>query len=432
MVTMTHRQGRAGRSTTTRAPRSARASSSRATSSSTSSRARPARPRSPTTARSRSTRPPSPVQFDQLLTSLQSDTREDLKTLLDEYGKRARQGRRGGLQPLDPVLEERLPRHRDRQRGLAGRDRARPLRLRQERGRDGRGAGPQPRAAQEPDHRLQHDRRRVRPRAGQPAAPRSPSCRARCAPPSPRSARSTQSFPPLRALTADLRPGVQSSEAALDASIPLVRAAARPGLRGRAARPRRRPAPDRAGARPPGPREHPAGRAEPPAGELPERGRPAVGQGQGRATSSSRPRARSTQEAPKAFPGLAGESRSGDANGQWFRVLAAGGTNLVHARARTCSARRPRRSSAPTRRSRSRARRWTRSMPCETQESPDLRSQPAAPPTQRRSTRARRPFQDRYALAKARAGCGLAQGPAQGRGPRRQAQGHRQGRDARA
>ena len=28
-----------------------------------------------------------PVQFDQLLTSLQSDTREDLKTLLDEYGK---------------------------------------------------------------------------------------------------------------------------------------------------------------------------------------------------------------------------------------------------------------------------------------------------------------------------------------------------------
>jgi phospholipid/cholesterol/gamma-HCH transport system substrate-binding protein len=28
-----------------------------------------------------------PVQFDQLLTSLQSDTREDLKTLLDEYGQ---------------------------------------------------------------------------------------------------------------------------------------------------------------------------------------------------------------------------------------------------------------------------------------------------------------------------------------------------------
>ena len=105
--------------------------------------------------------------------------------------QRARQGRRRGLQPLDPVLEERLPRHRDRQRGLARRDRARPLRLRQERRRDRRGAGPQPRAAQEPDHRLQHDGRRVRPRAGQPAHARSPSCRARCAPPSPRSPRST-------------------------------------------------------------------------------------------------------------------------------------------------------------------------------------------------------------------------------------------------
>ena len=37
--------------------------------------------------------------------------------------QRARQGRRRGVQPLDPVLEERLPRHRDRQRGVA---RARP------------------------------------------------------------------------------------------------------------------------------------------------------------------------------------------------------------------------------------------------------------------------------------------------------------------
>ena len=35
------------------------------------------------------------------------------------------------------------------------------------------------------------------------------------------------------------------------------------------------------------------------------------------------------EEAPKPLPGLAGESRSADANGQWFRVLAAGGKNLV-------------------------------------------------------------------------------------------------------
>ena len=31
----------------------------------------------------------------------------------------------------------------------------------------------------------------------------------------------------------------------------------------------------------------------------------------------------------KALPGLAGESRSGDANGQWFRVLVAGGTYVT-------------------------------------------------------------------------------------------------------
>ena len=46
----------------------------------------PGAPRSRRRRRSRSTRPPTPVQFDQVLTSLQSDTREDLKTLLDEYG----------------------------------------------------------------------------------------------------------------------------------------------------------------------------------------------------------------------------------------------------------------------------------------------------------------------------------------------------------
>ena len=43
-------------------------------------------------------------------------------------------------------------------------------------------------------------------------------------------------------------------------------------------------------------------------------------------TTSSRPPGRSTRSSVKPFPGLAGESRSGDANGQWFRVLAAGGT----------------------------------------------------------------------------------------------------------
>jgi ABC-type transporter Mla subunit MlaD len=36
------------------------------------------------------------------------------------------------------------------------------------------------------------------------------------------------------------------------------------------------------------------------------------------------------EEAPKPLPGLAGESRSGDANGQWVRVLTSAGERTVH------------------------------------------------------------------------------------------------------
>ena len=76
-------------------------------------------------------------------------------------------------------------------------------------------------------------------------------------------------------------------------------------------------------------RERPALPAGPPRRELPERGHPARGRKDkvaGQEVPGHRP---VYQEAPKPLPGLAGESRSGDANGQWFRVLAAGGTNLV-------------------------------------------------------------------------------------------------------
>ena len=84
--------------------------------------------------------------------------------------------------------------------------------------------------------------------------------------------------------------------------------------------------------------------------------------------------ARSTRRLPKPFPGLAGESRSGDANGQWFRVLAAGGTNLVTF-GPACSAPRalpilgvnpPKPKARPP---------LNENVPCETQQTPDLRSQ---------------------------------------------------------
>ncbi|MGH2967923.1 MAG: hypothetical protein ACRDK0_02485, partial [Solirubrobacteraceae bacterium] len=107
-------------------------------------------------------------------------------------------------------------------------------------------------------------------------------------------------------------------------------------------------------------------------------------------------------EAPKGFVGLAGESRAGDANGQWFRVLAAGGTNLVQLKPGVfgtttnpiLGSNPPKAKGRPPINS---------SVPCETQESPDLRSQPGAPPEQKQVDTGTKAFKDRYALAKGRA-----------------------------
>jgi ABC-type transporter Mla subunit MlaD len=71
------------RCTATRRPRSARASSSRATSSSTSSPARRRAPSPETGGTLKVTQTATPVQLDEVLTALQSDSREDLKDLLD-------------------------------------------------------------------------------------------------------------------------------------------------------------------------------------------------------------------------------------------------------------------------------------------------------------------------------------------------------------
>jgi hypothetical protein len=102
------------------------------------------------------------------------------------------------------------------------------------------------------------------------------------------------------------------------------------------------------------------------------------------------------QEAPKVLPGLAGESRSGDANGQWFRVLVASGTNLVTLRPGVFSTtalpilgtnpRRP--AERPP---------LKNSVPCETQQPPDLRSNPAAPPPQSKVDTSNPLFKARWA-----------------------------------
>lgn len=108
------------------------------------------------------------------------------------------------------------------------------------------------------------------------------------------------------------------------------------------------------------------------------------------------------QEFGKFFPGLAGESRSGDANGQWFRVLAAGGTNLIEtgpgmfatSMNPMLGANPPKPQGRPPLRN---------DVACETQEPPDLNSKPAAPPQQRTVNTDTPEFRKRYAEARDKA-----------------------------
>lgn len=87
------------------------------------------------------------------------------------------------------------------------------------------------------------------------------------------------------------------------------------------------------------------------------------------------------EEAPKPLPGLAGESRNGDANGQWVHVLTSAGDRTINigngffAQAyRPLIGTNPPKPDAPPP--------LEPEVPCETQEPPDLRSQPGPPDTQ--------------------------------------------------
>jgi hypothetical protein len=108
------------------------------------------------------------------------------------------------------------------------------------------------------------------------------------------------------------------------------------------------------------------------------------------------------QEAPKPFVGLAGESRSGDANGSWFRVLVAGGSNLYQFRPGVFFTNQlpilgtnpPKPQARPPLRT---------DVPCETQQAPDLRTKPGIPPQPVQADTSSPAFKARYEKAKARA-----------------------------
>jgi phospholipid/cholesterol/gamma-HCH transport system substrate-binding protein len=193
-----------------------------------------------------------------------------------------------------------------------------------------------------------------------------------------------ESFPPLRRLIVDFRPAVRSSGPALDASLPFVHEAR--GLVGPSElkglvgdlRPL---VPDLARLNANLPPLYEKVRSASScqnevvlpwsSSTLPDPNFPATG--------------KVYQEGVAGFPGLAGESRSGDANGQWARVLASNGTNVYAlSGVDTALGRRfgvtnfpimgvnpPAAERPPSR----------YDVPCETQQAPDLRTIPGqAPP----------------------------------------------------
>ena len=341
-----------------------------------------------------------PVQFDQLLTSLQSDTREDLKTLLDEYGKALD---KGGAK----AFNRSIPYWKGAYRDTAIVNEAMLGETEHDLSGYIKNAGATAQALDRNPEQLKSlitdfnitaaafAREQGNLKASVAELPRT--LRAAM----PALASLNDSFPPLRAFTADIRPGVRSSEAALDASIPLVRQ-----LRGLVSEDELRGL-----ARDLNP-------TIPALARLSRETVPLAHQNRALASCQNEvvlPWAHDNvedeqfpaqgpvySEAPKAFPGLAGESRSGDANGQWFRVLAAGGTNLVQfapgmfgtTTNPILGANPPKPTKRPP---------LDNSQPCENQETPDLRSQPAKPPEQWKADTSSQAFLDRYNLAKGRA-----------------------------
>jgi len=341
-----------------------------------------------------------PVQFDQLLTSLQSDTREDLKTLLDEYGNALD---KGGAE----AFNRSIPYWKSAYRDTAIVNEASLGETEHDLSGYVKNAGATAQALDRHPEQLKSLITDFNTTAA--AFAREQGNLRLAIAELPRTLRAAQpalgalneSFPPLRAFTADLRPGVQSSEAALDASIPLVRQlrglVSEDELRGLAA-----------DLRPTVPALARLARQSIP---LAEQNRQLASCQNEVVLPWAKDKVEDKQfpaegpvysEAPKAFPGLAGESRSGDANGQWFRVLAAGGTNLVQLAPgefgtttnEILGANPPKPKSRPP---------LDEKQPCENQESPDLRSQPAAPPQQWKADTSSKAFQDRYDLAKTRA-----------------------------
>ena len=320
-----------------------------------------------------------PVQLDQVLTALQTDTREDLKTFLREYAS----GLEGkGAKGFNESIKYWKPAYRDSaivSEAMLGEN---------EHDLSGyiKEMGVVAGALDRNPEQLKALITNFRQTAG--AFARENANLEAAIAELPRTLRVAQpaldalnrSFPGVRGLAQDLRPGVASSEETIDVSMPLLQQ-----LRGLVSKPELRGL--TSDLRP----------TVPALARLTQESVPLSKQIRGSASCQnevilpwSKDKLEDEKfpatgpvytELPKPFPGLAGESRSGDANGQWFRVLAAGGTNLVQFGPNTFGTTAnplqgvnpPKPKARPP---------LDAEQPCENQQPPDLRSEAGAPPKQ--------------------------------------------------
>lgn len=334
-----------------------------------------------------------PVQFGQLLTALQSDTRQDLQIVLDEYGRALEpEGAKGYARSIpywEPAFRDSAivneatlgSEPHDLSNWLRGADRF------------ARGLDRSPEALKDLLTNLAGTADAFASEEGNLSAAIHELPRTLRAGYAALGALNT-AFPPLRRLTADLRPTVRESGPALDAQLPLLQQMrafmSRPEARGFV---------------------HDLRRVVPDLAKLNTAGVPL--QQQLRLLSSCTnevlsPWRNSTvpdeqfpasgpvyQEQVKWLPGIAAESRNFDANGQYVRSLVDGfnyryvgeGGQQFFTGLPLLGVNPPKADAPPPLR---------RRVPCETQQPPDLRTNPGAPPAMTKVNRDTPAFRARW------------------------------------
>ncbi len=322
-----------------------------------------------------------PVQLDQILTSLQSDTRHNLQTLLSEYGRAVKQGGRGYNRSIDywKAAYENSSIVNEATLGIQPHDLSSYV----------RDSGVVAGALDRNPEQLKSFLTDFNITAG--AFARRQASLAAAVAELPRTLRTAQpalaalngAFPPVRALAGALRPGVRSTGPTIDASLPFIAQARRlvspPELRGLVAD-LRPTIPSLAALQS---RSIPLNRQVRLASScqneviLPWTHDTVPDQAPG-----LQARENVYQESTKSLPGLGGESRNGDGNGIFFRTLVGGGTNIYDlGRGQIATTLFPVMGVEPPKPEGPNARPPIRpNVPCETQQRPDLRTTIGAPP----------------------------------------------------